>query len=80
LPVVSTSIVGLPELIDSGENGVLVDPDDPEALAAAVADLAASDEARARIGRAAIQKIEHDFNSVRSAGQLADLFETSITS
>jgi colanic acid/amylovoran biosynthesis glycosyltransferase len=78
LPVVSTSIVGLPELIDSGENGVLVEPDDPEALAAAVAELAASAETRLRIGKAAIRKIEQDFNSVRSARQLADLFEASI--
>jgi colanic acid/amylovoran biosynthesis glycosyltransferase len=78
LPVVSTSIVGLPELIDSGQNGVLVEPDDAEALADAVAQLAASEDTRLRIGKAAIRKIEQDFNSARSARQLADLFETSI--
>jgi len=37
LCVVSTDVGGLPHLIDQGRDGILVPPDDPEAMAAAVA-------------------------------------------
>jgi glycosyltransferase involved in cell wall biosynthesis len=78
LPTISTRIVGLPELIDSGKNGILIEPDDPMALADAVEELASSEKTRLRIGKAAIEKIEQDFNSIRSAHQLAALFEKSV--
>src|SRR6185295_11456421 len=37
-PVVSTRVSGIPELIQDGENGRLVEPGDPEALSAALAE------------------------------------------
>lgn len=36
LPIVSTRVGGIPEIVRPGETGVLVPPDDPEALAAAM--------------------------------------------
>jgi glycosyltransferase involved in cell wall biosynthesis len=36
---VATRVGGVPELIDDGRNGLLVDPGDPSALAAAIAKL-----------------------------------------
>lgn len=35
-PVIATTVGGLPEIIDEGRNGMLVRPEDPEALARAV--------------------------------------------
>jgi len=35
-PVVATNVVGIPEIIENGRNGLLVEPDDPAALAAAI--------------------------------------------
>ena len=35
-PVIATTVGGLPEIIDEGRNGMLVPPEDPQALAAAV--------------------------------------------
>lgn len=39
LPVISTSLAGVPEMVEAGETGLLVSPDDPAALAAAIARL-----------------------------------------
>ena len=75
LPVVSTDIVGLPELIQSGHDGILVQPESPQALADAIISLAESPELRQKIGAAAVKKVDREFNSVRSAKQLAALFQ-----
>ncbi|HEX2044484.1 MAG TPA: glycosyltransferase family 4 protein, partial [Gaiellaceae bacterium] len=40
LPVVATRVGGIPELVGDGETGLVVDPDDAPALAAAIAALA----------------------------------------
>jgi glycosyltransferase involved in cell wall biosynthesis len=39
IPVVSTDLVGIPELVRNGETGVLVPPDDPDELARAIDEL-----------------------------------------
>lgn len=75
LPVVSTNIVGLPELIESGHDGLLVEPENASALADAISKLAESSELRDRLGAAGAEKIKREFNAVRSAQRLAALFE-----
>jgi glycosyltransferase involved in cell wall biosynthesis len=42
VPVVASAIGGIPDLLGGGTYGVLVPPDDPAALAAALADLLGS--------------------------------------
>jgi colanic acid/amylovoran biosynthesis glycosyltransferase len=39
VPVVSTSVVGIPELVIHRKTGLLVAPDDPQELAAAILEL-----------------------------------------
>jgi glycosyltransferase involved in cell wall biosynthesis len=51
LPIVGSAVGGIPELVRDRRNGLLVPPGDPEALAAAIARLAASPRARAELGR-----------------------------
>ncbi|HEU5089208.1 MAG TPA: glycosyltransferase family 4 protein, partial [Roseiflexaceae bacterium] len=48
-PVISTRIPVVDELIDDGENGILVPYDDSSALAGAILDVLASPELRARL-------------------------------
>ena len=36
IPVIGTDAGGVPEIIDDGENGLMVTPEDPEALADAI--------------------------------------------
>ncbi|MCJ7710000.1 MAG: glycosyltransferase, partial [Chloroflexi bacterium] len=51
LPVIASRLSGIPELVTDEESGLLVQPGDPGALAAALARLAADTELRARLGR-----------------------------
>jgi colanic acid/amylovoran biosynthesis glycosyltransferase len=50
VPVVATAISAIPELVEDGVTGLLVPPEDPEALAAALARLADDPELRVRLG------------------------------
>ena len=53
LPVIATRVGGNEEAVDDGNTGLLVPPEQPEALAAAMIQLARDHEARRRMGDAA---------------------------
>jgi glycosyltransferase involved in cell wall biosynthesis len=55
LPVVSTTVAGIPEVVRDGETGLLVPPADPVALGRALARLSESPGERSRLGAAARQ-------------------------
>jgi len=74
IPVVSTSVVGIPELIDSDRDGLVVPPNDALGLANALAKLLVAPDLRDRLARAARAKIEERFSIDRSAERLVDLF------
>ena len=51
LPIVGSTVGGIPELVEHGKNGFLVPPREPRALAAAIRLLADNADLRAEIGR-----------------------------
>ena len=53
LPVVATSVAGIPEVVSHDVNGLLVPPADVPALGAALAQLVRNPELRMRLGAAA---------------------------
>ena len=57
LPVISTPVGGIPEVIVSGENGYLADPGDIKALSAAMQSLVEDDALRLAMGRSARKRI-----------------------
>jgi glycosyltransferase involved in cell wall biosynthesis len=57
VPVVATAVGGIPEVIASGVDGMLVPPGDPGALAAAIGRLLADPEMRRRIGDAGYRTV-----------------------
>ena len=61
LPVVASRIGAVPELIEDGVNGRLVPPDDPPALAGALAALIRDPAARLRCGRAGRRRVLDQF-------------------
>jgi glycosyltransferase involved in cell wall biosynthesis len=60
-PCIATSVGGVPEVIRSGENGLLVPAGNEIALADAIAALAGSSELRRRLAAAARTTIERSF-------------------
>jgi glycosyltransferase involved in cell wall biosynthesis len=52
-PVIATGVGGVLEIVDDGENGLLVPPDDPEAFAAAIRRFFADGDLRERLRAAA---------------------------
>jgi glycosyltransferase involved in cell wall biosynthesis len=73
LPVVSTRIGGIPEIVDHEVDGLLVPPADAQALAAAIARLLADPDLRARLGAAARRKIAERFDIDRNIERHAAL-------
>lgn len=73
LPVIASAIGDIPSVIESGVNGVLVQPGDAEALRLAIEQLADDAEARCRLGKAARHKVgrRHTWDAV--AGRVLEL-------
>jgi glycosyltransferase involved in cell wall biosynthesis len=76
VPVVASAIGGIPELLD-GNAGLLVPPDDPGALADALARLAAEPEFRAGLAELGRRRIADEFEAGSVARRLSQLFETA---
>jgi len=69
--VVASRLEAVPELIEDGRNGRLVTPDDPQALAGALARLIADPAARLRLGRAARVRVLEGFGMAEGVDRLA---------
>ncbi len=75
LACVSTNVSGVPELLTHEENGLVVPPEDPSALAAALARAIREPALRRRLGEAAEARVRSHFDHMSSIGQLKELFE-----
>ena len=76
LPVVSTDISGIPELVDHRIDGLLVPEKNANALAEALAELLNDADLRQRLGQAAREKVLRIFDSEVNTLQLQRLFRT----
>lgn len=75
LPVVSTRSGGKPEIVEDNVTGVLTEPGDVQALAAACLRLLGDPVLRREMGRAARQHVEARFDVRRTAREIAALCE-----
>jgi glycosyltransferase involved in cell wall biosynthesis len=72
--VIATSVGGIPELIESGENGILVPPSDGKALAQAILSLLEDRGKRAELGARAQEKMREEFTLDRMLNQYEALY------
>ncbi|MGI9384899.1 MAG: glycosyltransferase family 4 protein, partial [Methyloligellaceae bacterium] len=74
LACLSTHISAVPELIDDGETGMLIPPEDPDALAQALTELIESPEERRRLALAGLSRVTADFSHEAGLRELAERF------
>jgi len=74
LPVVATAVGGVPDLIEPGVHGLLVDPQDPPALAQAIAELLRDPERRRSMGARGRQRRRNEFGIDVLIHRLEDLY------
>ncbi|MGC3834093.1 glycosyltransferase [Moritella viscosa] len=72
----ATDISGIPELIDSGENGVLVESNNVDQLAAALEALLRDGEKRERLGLEGQKQLHRRFDVKIGIDQLEKLFDS----
>lgn len=78
VPVVSTRIAGIPELVSHGIDGLLVAPGRAGELADALESLAGSSETREQLGRSGREKVVAEFDIRQSARRLKEIFEREL--
>jgi glycosyltransferase involved in cell wall biosynthesis len=78
IPVVSTAVSGIPELVIDGETGLLVPPRDAGALAGALARLLDDAGLRRRLAAAAAAHVLREFDLATNTARLRALLQVSI--
>jgi glycosyltransferase involved in cell wall biosynthesis len=78
IPVVTTSLSGIPELVIDGVTGVVVSPGDPEALAAGLQKAIEDPEAARARAAAGLTKVSAEFDIDDSAAAMASLLERAV--
>ena len=73
LPVISTPISGIPELIEDGTNGLLVPPNNPQELADAIEKATGDPHSRRRLGEAGMAKVRQNFDAAKEIDLLLEL-------
>lgn len=73
-PVVATAVGGVPELVQPERTGLLVPPEDPAALAAAISRLLQDASLRQRLGAAARMRYESDLRADRMTADTIQIY------
>jgi glycosyltransferase involved in cell wall biosynthesis len=74
LPVVSTTVTGIPEIVEDGVSGILIAPHDEQALADAVIKLIQDPDLRKRLGESARKRVEEKFDINKNVAHYLELF------
>jgi len=77
-PVVASRVGGTPEVVGDHDNGLLVPPEDPAALAAALLTLAGDAEKRKEMGRRGMLRVRAEFSLDRMAEEIMRCYETLV--
>jgi glycosyltransferase involved in cell wall biosynthesis len=75
VPCVATQVMGVPELIRDGVDGLLVAPADPAGLAEAMARLMDSPGLRQRLAASGRQRVLAGYNLGQNVARLSGIFQ-----
>ena len=74
LPVITTGVAGIPELVDNNQNGLLYQPHDVDGISSGILELLRDAEKRRQFGGAASKKVTEQFDIALAANRLKALF------
>jgi glycosyltransferase involved in cell wall biosynthesis len=74
LPVITTAVSGIPELVEHNQNGLLYQPHDIDGIASGIVELLRNTEKRQHLGSAASKKVSEQFDITQAAKRLKKLF------
>ena len=77
-PVVATHVSAIPEVVLHEQTGLLVPPDDPAALAAAILRLCADPTERQRLGDAGYERVHLHFTADRMIDETLDVYREAL--
>lgn len=75
IPVVATHVGGIPEIVCDGQTGVLVPPENPQAMALAIEELLLDESRRAAMSQKARRWVITRFGAVRMAEETIALYK-----
>jgi hypothetical protein len=78
IPVISTRVSGIPEVIEDGVDGFLTEPNDADTLAVRLESLLRDDSRADSLAQAGRRRVEAEFDLVRNVGYLRRLFLRSL--
>lgn len=76
LPIVSTTVGGIPEIVEDGKNGILHEPGDIKAMGDALKRLCADEELRINMGIRSLEIVNEKFNASFITNQLVEIYES----
>ena len=79
-PVVASDVGGLPEIVEHGVTGIVVPPDDPERLAAALVALLRDPGRAAALGAAGRERALAAFSQARCTDRVEELYRAALES
>jgi glycosyltransferase involved in cell wall biosynthesis len=74
-PIVATNVSSIPEIVSDGETGLLVEPDDPDALARAVSRVL---DAPGEYGERGLARARTEFSVERMTNRTLGIYETAL--
>ena len=76
LPIITTRVGGIPELVRDGVEAILIPPANPEAIAQAVCKLAEDPAVARRLGENAQKRAEEVFSVEAMVGKITEIYES----
>ena len=74
LPVITTAVSGIPELVEHNLNGLLYQSHDAQSIASGIIELLRNAEKRRQLGEAGSKKVREQFDVTQAAKRLKSLF------
>lgn len=78
LPVISTKIGGIPEIVEDGVSGILIPPNDERALTDAIVQLIKNPERCRELGQNARERVETKFDIDKNIRRYVELFSRAV--